>query len=150
MTLHATAAMALVVAALAGPASASTETRTLSCPEAASEQLSVLGDRLGVLEDQMQMLDDQLQSLSDARAAALEQAKSRIEDVARETDLSQEQIQAMVDDALAQAQAQGEAAARAASAARRAMAEVKAQMQLLHQQMHAVQSHHPRADAAKG
>ena len=138
--------------ALAAPAAASANedpAGSLSCPQAerAEQAAAALDARISAFDRQMGQLDERLAALDEIlanqealRTEALEEAKAKVEDLARRSELSPEQIDAGVAAVIAQAEAKGRAIADAEAAAKRAMEAIHAQMVLLHQQMQALQS----------
>ena len=132
--------LAAVLVALASPALAHQRVSDpANCPSMSKEsRMQALEGRIETLETRLETLESRMEDFSAQRRQALDEAKTRIEDVARDASLSQSKIDAAVSRAIAHADAEAKTAARSASAAHNEMISVKAQMQTLQVELHAL------------
>ena len=112
---------------------------TLNCPSTAQEtRARHIQERIDALQARLDALDSKLDDFDSDRRAALEEAKVRIEGVARNGSLSPAQINQEVTHAIARADARARSVARSASAAQAEKVSVKSRMQALEQQLHSL------------
>ncbi len=134
----------LLFIALAGaslalqPATAHQRVATpLTCPSTAQEtRARHIQERIDALQARLDVLDSKLDDFDSDRRDALDEAKVRIEGVARDGSLSPEQINREVAHAIAHADARAKSVAKSASAAHAEKISVKSRMQALEQQLH--------------
>lgn len=137
LLMLATAAAAL--AAMPAVAHQRIADNPLNCPSLSREtRMQAIESRIETLESRLETLDSKLESFDTDRRDALEEAKTRIEQAAHDSSMSQGEIDKQVAAALAQADARAKSATQSASAAHAEIKSVKAQMQGLQQQLHAL------------
>lgn len=126
--------------ALASPALAHQHvTPAADCPTMSKEsRMQALESRIETLESRLETLESRMEDFSAQRRQALDDAKTRIEEAARDASLSQSKIDSEVSRAIARADSVAKTVARSASAAHNEMITVKAQMQSLQTQLHAL------------
>jgi chromosome segregation ATPase len=123
-------------------------TPAADCPSMSKEsRMQTLESRIETLESRLETLESRMEDFSAQRRQALDDAKSRIEEVARDASLGQSKIDSEVSRALARADAVARTVARSASAAHNEMVSVKAQMQTLQTELHTLAMTQPSADA---
>jgi polyhydroxyalkanoate synthesis regulator phasin len=140
--------LAAALAALASPALAHQHVSDpANCPSMTKEsRMQALQSRIDVLETRLETLQSRMEDFSAQRRQALDEAKTHIEDVARDTSLSQSKIDSEVSHALARAESEAKTVARSSSAAHNEMISVKAQMQALQVELHALAMAQPSTD----
>ena len=122
----------------------------LNCPSTSHEsRMRAIQERIESLQARLEALDSKLEDFNSDRRDALDEAKSRIEQAARNPSLSPAEIKKQVDRALSQADARAKSVTRSASAAHSEMTSLKGKMQSLEQQLHTLASRsEASADAA--
>ena len=117
------------------------DSTALNCPSTAHEnRIHAIQERINALQARFEALDSRLEDFNSYRRDALDQAKARIEEVARNPLLSPAEARKQVDRALAQADAKAKSVTRSASAAHSEMTSLKGKMQSLEQQLHTLAS----------
>ncbi len=108
----------------------------LHCPSTSrAMQVQAIESRIEGLEGRLEALDSRLEAIDSERRAALDDAKSRIEQAARSEAFSQSDLDDAVAAALSAADGRAKSAAAGANAALAEIASVRAQMQGLKQRL---------------
>jgi chromosome segregation ATPase len=126
------------------------DSAALNCPSTAHEtQARRIQERIDALQARLDVLDSRLEDFDSSRRDALDEARTSIEQAARDPSLSPEQISSKVARVIARADARARSVAHAASAAHAEMTSVKGRMQSLEQELRALarQAASPRDDA---
>ncbi len=135
--------IALAAMVLASPSAHAhgRDSAALNCPSTAHEnRIRVIHERIESLQSRLEALDSKLDDFNSDRRDALAEAKSRIEEAARNPSLSPAEAKKLVDRALARADARAKSVTRSASAAHSEMISLKGRMQSLEQQLHTLAS----------
>jgi len=132
--------IALAAGLAAAPAVAhQRDSAALNCPATSYEKRAeAIEGRIEALQARLDALDSRLEDFASDRQDALDEAKARIEEAARDPSLSPDQINREVARAIARADARAKTVTRSATAAHAEMASVRGRMQSLEQELHAL------------
>ena len=134
-------ALAAATVAAAPAVAHQRDSAALNCPSTAQEnRVHRIQERIDALQARLDELDSRLEDFDSVRRDALDEAKERIEEAARDSSLSPAQMDREVAHALAAADAKAKSSTRSASAAHAEIKTVKAQMQSLQQELHVLAS----------
>ncbi len=130
-------ALAAATVAAAPAVAHQRDSAALNCPSTAQEnRVHRIQERIDALQARLDELDSRLDDFDSNRRDALDEARTRIEQAARNPSLSPEQISKEVARAVAHADARAKSVAHSASAAHAEMTSVKGRMQSLEQELH--------------